>query len=577
MQSSFSFYALKKLGAGTFRIVWIGNIIRGTTADGITVVFAPFGISKSTGEEISDLSKRVSIVLPVAYLRKFRIGDIWENGKWTGRRDIQTQETFRLTIFENSVAVMPVGVPLNDDRINPHYLLPFSDFEGHREHTHAQCARITLENGATLVVPCMELVRFYFGASGSFLKRLFSGAFALDRLYCDARLNSKSRTASVELAPDLSGIAATTVARIAFCKQARSAARWIVNSGVATAANRLTYYPKTTFPFYGTTDLTAYGRWICHGDSRIFLAEQLSRCTHPFPFDTLFYSTSRSLVKPGVGYKEQTPAPSVIDPEEPRAMQPEIHLSDAPTSNFQQNMGLPADNEGNLCFPDLANKIIRRVGKSKSTGGTAKTAVSETELGVGTETSSSALRGAELAIDLDEVSLNGLPPPDAAEVMLRAVSANAASRPGYMAWKPILAQEAGKGSGSNAFVRGDAILKDQSIKRLQNIWAGVLEVTVGPIVTPVLVLVRDNITEDADDHIVLLRLDPGLISEEIDKYCCSFATGKQSEAFAANVLEVIESERATDLLGILRRLSMILPSLLQLSSIESPQQGSLAL
>ena len=240
-------------------------------------------------------------------------------------------------------------------------------------------------------------------------------------------------------------------------------------------------------------------------------------------------------------------------------------------------MGLPADNEGNLCFPDLANKIIRRVGKSKSTGGTAKTEVSETELGVGTETSSSALRGAELAIDLDEVSLNRLPPPDAAEVMLRAVSANAASRPGYMAWKPILAQEAGMGSGSNVFVRGDAIQKDQSNQRLQNIWAGVLEVRVGPIIAPVLVLVRDNITEDADDHIVLLRLDPSLISEEIDKYCCSFAAGKQSEAFAANILEVIESERATDLLGILRRLSMILPSLLQLSSIEPPQQGSLAL
>lgn len=131
MQSSFSFHALRKLGEGAFRIVWFGNIVRGTTTDGISVVFAPLGISKRTGEEKCDLSKRISIVLPVAYLRKFRIGDIWENGKWTGRRDIQTLETFRVNISENSTAVMPVGLPLNDDPIKPYYLLPFSDFRNY--------------------------------------------------------------------------------------------------------------------------------------------------------------------------------------------------------------------------------------------------------------------------------------------------------------------------------------------------------------------------------------------------------------------------------------------------------------
>lgn len=361
MQSSVSFNALRRLGDGSFRIVWFGNIVRGKTADGITVVFAPSKVSPSTGEEACDLSKRISIVLPVAYLRKFRIGDIWEDARWTGRRDTQTRETFRLDISKSSSTVMPVGVPLNGDRnINLQYLLPFSDFEGHRDHTHAQCVRIALADSSTLVVPCMELVRFYFGASGSFLKRLFSGAFALDRLYSDARINKKNRTASIELATDLSGVAATTVARIAFCEQARSAARWIVNSSVATAANRLIYYPKTTFPFFGTTDLTAYGRWISHGDSRIFLAEQLSRCTHPFPFDTLYYSTSRSLVKLGITGKEPEPSGGTKDTNHTNASQPTIDLSDAPISSVLQNCGLPGDDGGGLCFPDLANKIVAK-------------------------------------------------------------------------------------------------------------------------------------------------------------------------------------------------------------------------
>lgn len=563
MRSSVSFNTLRKLGEGLFRIVWFGNIVRGTTADGITVVFAPSRVAPSTGEETCDLSKRISIVLPVAYLRKFRIGDIWEDCRWTGRRDTLTRETFRLDISEDSTAVMPVGVPLNSDRINPHYLLPFSDFEGHRGHTHAQCVRVALEDGSTLVVPCMELVRFYFGASGSFLKRLFSGAFALDRLYSDARLNQKNRTASIELAPDLSGVAATTVARIAFCAQARSAARWIVNSSVATAANRLIYYPKTTFPFVGKTDLTAYGRWIIHGDSRIFLAEQLSRCTHPFPFDTLYYSTTRSLVRPGVAGKEPTPSTDTVDSNRPNGPQPATYLTDAPVSSVLQNLGLPADEEGDLCFPDLANKMVRRVGRPKQPAGASKPEASREEFGVGTETSSSTLRGAELAIDLDEVALDGLPPPDAAAVIERAVSANAAAKAGYMAWQSIAGQEDSTGSHKETFVRGDMIIKDDHDRRLQNIWAGVIEVKFNPIIAPVLVLVRDNITEDADDHVLLLRLEPSNMAEDIDKYCRLFAAGKQSEAYTRNILEMIESQRATDLAAILRRLSMIVPAILQ--------------
>lgn len=569
MQSSISFYALRKLGEGCFRIVWYGNIVRGTTADGVTVVFAPCKISPSTGEETCDLSKRISLVLPVAYLRKFRIGDIWKDGKWTGRRDIQARETFRLNISENSTAVMPVGVPLSNDRINPRYLLPFSDFEGHRDHTHAQCVRITLEDDSTLVIPCMELVRFYFGASGSFLKRIFSGAFALDHLYSDARLNRTNRIANVELAPDLSGVAATTVARIAFCSQAKSAARWIVNSSVATAANRVIYYPKTTFPFFGKTDLTAYGRWISHGNLRIFLAEQLSRCTHPFPFDVLYYSTSRSFVKSGTASKEPVNSGDAVDSNHPNGAQPETHLTDAPTSSVLLNLGLPVDDEGDLCFPDLTNKVIRRVGKTKSTGGIPKPKIDDEEFGTGTETTSSAIRGVELAIDLDEVVLDGLPPPEAAEVIERAVSAYAAANAGYMAWQPIAGHDLDSGIRSPAFARGDAILKNDHDRRLQNIWAGVLTVTLHPIVAPVLILVRDNITEDVDDHVVLLRLDPARVSEDIENSCRSFAACKQPKAFYDNILATIESHRATDLYAILRRLSMLLPSLVNRNTVFS--------
>lgn len=563
MQSSISFNALKKLGNGSFRIVWFGNIARGTTADGVIVVFSPCRVAPSTGEDRCDLSKRISVALPVAYLRKFRIGDIWEDGRWTGRRDTQTRETFRLDISETSSTVMPVGAPLNSNRINPQYLLPFTDFQGHRDHTHAQCVRIALEDGSTLVVPCIELIRFYFGASGSFLKRMFSGAFALDRLYSDARLNQNNRTASIDLAADLSGISATTVARIAFCSQARSAARWIVNSWVAAAANRLNYYPKTTFPFFGKTDLTAYGRWIVHDDSRIFLAEQLSRCTHPFPFDTLYYSTAHSLVKSGVVSRKSTPSACAIDSSHSDVPEPAIDLNDNPVSSTLQVIGLPADEEGDLCFPDLANKKVLRIGKPKQPAGASSPAEPPKELGIGTKTSSSTIRGAEFATDLNEVALDGLPPPDSVEALEKAVSANRAARADYMAWQPIAGHSKRNGNREETFVRGDVLIKDDRDRRLKNIWAGIMEVKFEPIVAPVLVLVRDNITEDADDHVVLLRLGASYKRADIDRYCRMFAAREQSESYAQNIVGMIESQKASDLSAILRRLSMIAPLLLK--------------
>jgi len=458
---------------------------------------------------------------------------------------------------------MPVGVPLNSDQNNPQYLLPFTDFEGHREHTHAQCVRIAVDSRSMLVIPCMELIRFYFGASGSFLKRLFSGAFALDRLYSDARMNQKSRIANITLAPDLSGVAAATVARIAFCSQARSAASWIVNSGVATAANRHSYYPKTTFPFFGKTELTACGRWITHGDSRTFLAEQLSRCTHPFPFNSLYYSTTRSLVKPNAVIKESTPSAATVDVSQSNRLEPTIHLTDARISSALQEMGMLADDESDLCFPDLANKRINRVGKSTLPANTANPKASQEELGVGFETSSSTLRGVELAIDLDEIALDGVPLPDAAEMFERAVSANSATRDGYMTWRPITNQKEGLEKGDETFSRGDTIIKDNHDQRLKNIWAGVIQLRFDPIVAPVLVLVRDNVVEDADDHILLLRLEPSNLHQEISKYCLLFAAREKPKAYLGNILDMIRSQRAVDLVSILRRLSTIAPDLLR--------------
>lgn len=102
-------------------------------------------------------------------------------------------------------------------------------------------------------------------------------------------------------------------------------------------------------------------------------------------------------------------------------------------------------------------------------------------------------------------------------------------KPGYMAWKSVGAHGATDKNYKEVFARGDVILRDDRDQLLQQIWAGILEVTFDPIVAPVLVLVRDNLNEDADDHIVLVRLDPCRVNDDLEIYCRLFAAGYRTK------------------------------------------------
>ena len=66
----------------------------------------------------------------------------------------------------------------------------------------------------------------------------------------------------------------STVARIAFDTIARRQFKSIVNTGVKAAAAREPWYPRSGFPFVGTTDLTVEGVWIDHPPERVFVAHR---------------------------------------------------------------------------------------------------------------------------------------------------------------------------------------------------------------------------------------------------------------------------------------------------------------
>lgn len=350
--------ALRRLGSAAFRIDWFGDVAKsrrlGSTASTVRVCCSVWG-NGETG------SGDISVDVPVAFLRLFRMGDIWQGGRRVGFDPTLERVHFQGLIIDDATCVVgPAGLPGESRVAKAIYDLPFDQYPAHRSHTRAFVARVTVDDATIVVVPSVELLRFYFGASGALLTAFFSGAFAEREILSGARLHEPSGDGFVVLGKGIPGIAAPAVARIAFDQIARREVRNLVNGGVAAAASGDKYYPRMSFPFVGRTDLVAEGRWLGRSDRRVFIAERLLRCTHPFPFESLRYqlangapSSQRGLgahpdgAKPLASDRLNTLVEATADGSK----------AASPVRNFQFGSIEP--------FPDLIGKPVRKT-KSES-------------------------------------------------------------------------------------------------------------------------------------------------------------------------------------------------------------------
>lgn len=355
--------ALKDLGSAYFRIDWIGHVMpRSLLATATPSVSVVVSVRHSLDEvRIDEERVQHEIFIPVAFLRLLRVGDFWHNGQRVKASDGENLSFLDLEINETSVEVKPVGMPVTVDN-ESRYLLPFDQYCTHRRHTGSQAARIKLNERTFLLIPCMELIRFYFGASGALLSRLFSGPIQGSKLYSSAKVSGLGR-AHVKLVEGLPGVAAPTVARIAFDTDAANAANWIIKSGVAAAANKTRYYPAVKFPFVGKTTLKVVGRWISTSDFDVCVVDRLVSCTHPFPFWSLHYELHS-------GTKIQEPKKSAFQDKNPfqHRNRSKSKASDDVVLNqgtVKSTLAAAAIDVGEIdSFPDLKGKPIRRMAEN---------------------------------------------------------------------------------------------------------------------------------------------------------------------------------------------------------------------
>jgi hypothetical protein len=270
-----------------------------------------------------------------------------------------------LRVDRTTAEIMSCGEPSAcSDGVSRHEI-PFTHFVGHKAHTTSHGVKVRIDANTSLLVPCTEVVRRYFGDSGLLVSKMFSGAMAAQTLFDSeaSGINRLTRVANLRLGKDLTYHAASAVARIAFDPVAGQAFQGLVNSGVACAANRTPWYVKAKFPFEGVTDLNVRGLWLERGPDRTFLALQILSCSHPFPFDKLFFEL----------YSGGSAGSSAGGPERRVATSEQAAGSSAGNGARGLDVGyanqdlspliLDDESEPSDPFPDLASKKIFQIRK----------------------------------------------------------------------------------------------------------------------------------------------------------------------------------------------------------------------
>ncbi len=389
-------------GNSLWRVDWFGKVdfpkpIERYRQPSVRVALSSVG---SFLDRLNSAAKEpVSCWVSVGTLVMLRVGSLFRNRRYQGDERGEVESFTEVEVGERSTEIVKAGSSEGE-----HYLLPLSHHPEHRQDTKGFCVRVPLPDGRLLLVPCMEIVRFYFGSSSSLLGKLFRPDLQREHLYdpTHSQVGAHRLRSRLMLAEGIRASSANDVARIA---GDLAAWRCAVSIGLSMAAPTNDGYVRTGFPFNGQTTLKARGRWLPRGSEpkQTFVAHQLLSCSHPFPFKKLSYRTyegSSNQSAPQAQEAKVTPPPRASE------------ATRTPSTLVEQDAGgfgaVALHQFAEQRFPDLKRKQVDRdlsETPPAPKGGPAAAAHVDA-LALGSQGSSEPIRPAEL-----EVKAVDEPPP----------------------------------------------------------------------------------------------------------------------------------------------------------------------
>ena len=304
------------------------------------------------------VQRQRQIWVPVGLLIKLRIGDIWRNGHLKRCDDGQIHVLHHLEINAKTSRVVKAGIDLNGND----FMLPVSAHPGHMRHTKSHCVLVDLPSAKRMVIPCTELIRFYFGSSNWLLDKLFKPPLSKKDLFQYSNYWKINGRLHLKLPPTASGYSASDIGRIALDQLAWRAALEIGRSLLACSTRGDSAYPVTHFPFTGTTDLSVQGEWLPFGGvpAQTLLVHSILSCTHPFPFRKLTYELPRPQTVKRIRFGQKRPQDTPPSLTHSRIFEPLSSISNKDPSKRLASGALYVDH--GIKFPDLMSKsVFRRI------------------------------------------------------------------------------------------------------------------------------------------------------------------------------------------------------------------------
>lgn len=344
-----------------WRLDWFGDCGYPTTVrrygqPSVKVIFSPLACDKGDQAALplpigTDHHHQKEVWLAISALPILTVGSLWQNGLKITEPDYQLEVFHDLQINPETTSFIKAGKDIEGS-----FVLPLGNHPWHRSHTHAYCVMVRLPSGKRIVIPCMELIRFYFGSSGNFVQRLFTEPLGANTLWSSKKFDAKNQGLHLVLADRLSGVSASDIGRIAGSQFAWRSAAGIYSSCMKASMQKLPIYPYTGFPFEGKTDLGVRGVWLPFGDKEndTFLVYQINTCTHPFPFKRLTYDLADSRVRVGNGGKGKPKAGGAARSASDRA---EVVNTEPGSNRVQRNAIFTSKTK----FPDLEKKPVWRL------------------------------------------------------------------------------------------------------------------------------------------------------------------------------------------------------------------------
>lgn len=276
--------------ARPWRIDWFGEVAYQPSSQRRSqpvyrVLISPVLGAPSSSSIVTDDADQREAWLSIGTLPMVGVGDIWQDGERIAQPDYH-RESFGVHIANSWTDIIKAGLSVEDN-----FLLPLNEHRWHRGATQSYCVCVSMTGGKRLIVPCMELIRFYFGTSSNVLHKLFTGPLREEMLWHEKSFDPANGHLHLKLASRISGASASDIGRIALSHEAWRSAAGICASCIAATSQKRTAYPYTGFPFTGRTTLQVSGRWLSFAGvpNSTFVVYRLNSCTHRFPFETLSY------------------------------------------------------------------------------------------------------------------------------------------------------------------------------------------------------------------------------------------------------------------------------------------------